>query len=672
MENAPIQDAAQINAEKSLRKPAKKWSFWPTNKDEQKALLGIIAWLIAGAAVLTYVITQKSGLGKSAIIAAVWLLSITLFAPKAVSQLFGPVFMYELSRLAKRKSTFVLRNMYVVIIVLIMGVLFASWLVQAGYWDGPGFISPKLLSSFGEQAFNWLAPIQFIAVVLLTPGFVAGVIADERERRTLDYLFTTDLKNREIVFGKLASRLILLTTYILAGLPILACIMLFGGIDPVYLFNIYAGTFITIIVLASFSIWISTHFKKPGNSIIAAYIFVLLYYIGGGLLFINIIGNHYSRLNFGSTFTTDENIFVTCIEWLGSMNPLVAVYQIASPRISAPLSTIAFRFVVLSAVLIAFFLFSTTWRLRSEAKKHTQKSVSSNTKKGTPKKSKPLASCDNNPVYWNEVYVLGSRTRRYLKWFAFYVSLVVIFVYPFYVDVGSVTTWARLTLCVLSCLMILCAAARGSAAICGEKDRDSWITLISTPLTTWQILFGKWAGAILSTKWLFGLYLIVMIMLMACKFIYPPLAIPQIFYLLVYVAFSAALGVYFSCSSRKTMTSTIKSVLATIFFMGGYWLLLLVFAAIPGIDKVVDDLEFYFVSLLAFTPMRMTWWFIMPEFTSRYIAPFSGSSNTPGYEITYFAFIPFLAMTMILLLVSYFRIQRESNRYTFKPKKPEV
>ena len=49
---------------------------------------------------------------------------------------------------------------------------------------------------------------------------VVVAVADEKDRRTLDYLLTTDLGDSEIVFGKLIARLATLSLILLTGLPI--------------------------------------------------------------------------------------------------------------------------------------------------------------------------------------------------------------------------------------------------------------------------------------------------------------------------------------------------------------------------------------------------------------------------------------------------------------------
>ena len=93
--------------------------------------------------------------------------------------------------------------------------------------------------------------VQFILVCVLTPAAVAGAIADEKERRTLEFLLATDLRDREILFGKLAARVGSLLLFLLAGLPVLGLMQFFGGIDPDLVLAGFAATFATVLTLAA-------------------------------------------------------------------------------------------------------------------------------------------------------------------------------------------------------------------------------------------------------------------------------------------------------------------------------------------------------------------------------------------------------------------------------------
>ena len=118
-------------------------------------------------------------------------------------------------------------------------------------YRGGGQIRPKDLSRLAETFFSVYMVVQFILVCILTPAAVAGAIADEKERRTLEFLLATDLRDREILFGKLASRVGSLLLFLLAGLPILGLMQFFGGIDPDLVLAGFAATFATVLTLAA-------------------------------------------------------------------------------------------------------------------------------------------------------------------------------------------------------------------------------------------------------------------------------------------------------------------------------------------------------------------------------------------------------------------------------------
>ena len=93
-------------------------------------------------------------------------------------------------------------------------------------------VNIQSIANFSAAFFSMFAVLQLLAVVLIGPAMAAGTIAMERERRTIEYLFTTTLSNTEIVLGKLGARVLQIFYLVLAGLPVLALAMLLGGISP--------------------------------------------------------------------------------------------------------------------------------------------------------------------------------------------------------------------------------------------------------------------------------------------------------------------------------------------------------------------------------------------------------------------------------------------------------
>src|SRR5262249_1371760 len=129
-------------------------------------------------------------------------------------RLLGPVFAVELMKTARRARYYVVRAAYALALVFILFINYA----ENFYAVGP--ISVRNLDRFGQHFFYGLAIVQLITAVVVVAAVTAGTIAEERERRTIEYLFATDLTSAELVFGKLVSRLLHMIALLTAGVPI--------------------------------------------------------------------------------------------------------------------------------------------------------------------------------------------------------------------------------------------------------------------------------------------------------------------------------------------------------------------------------------------------------------------------------------------------------------------
>ena len=73
---------------------------------------------------------------------------------------------------------------------------------------GADAAEPSRLDRFGETFLFAFLLIQQAAVLLLTPVYAGGAVAEEKEKGRLDFLLTTPLGRWELVAGKLAARLV--------------------------------------------------------------------------------------------------------------------------------------------------------------------------------------------------------------------------------------------------------------------------------------------------------------------------------------------------------------------------------------------------------------------------------------------------------------------------------
>lgn len=136
----------------------------------------------------------------------------------------GPVFTKELLEISRRPGYYAARMLLGTIVLVVLGVIYFQTPLEYGYGH-------RETARVGHNMFlGWLW-VQLCVLALLTPTFVCGLIAGEKDKATLEILFTTDLKNREIVAGKLASRWMLILLILVSSMPAVVILALFGGVD---------------------------------------------------------------------------------------------------------------------------------------------------------------------------------------------------------------------------------------------------------------------------------------------------------------------------------------------------------------------------------------------------------------------------------------------------------
>ena len=506
-----------------------------------------------------------------------------------VSRVFGPVFALDATRVGRRMSTFIARWVYLFILVSILTAFFYSWwrdLRAPG-----GVVHPGVLTRFAEEFFWVYIVTQFFAVTALTPAFTAAAITDEKERKTLDFLLITDLTGREIVFGKLAVRFGVLLTLVLAGLPILAFMQFFGGIEPRLLFLTVGMTLMTVISLSGISICASVLLSRTRDAVMFSYGLPAAY------VFLSLLGLNY-------LFLTEWS------EWAKSFamgNPLFVGARLDRAFSTTGTPQPAIQYLVFHGVVGALGFAIAALRLRSCAEG-----------RGTPgskprgafrrfiawalahrTEARPHPPVSDQPVLWREVYVdPGSTSGLVSRLFA--IVLLAAIVLPFlgivydalsydarararfygytysawYYFKERIQVWVCLVTAGLGIIMMLRATIRGASAVAGERDRDTWISLLSTPLSTRDILYGKWAGCVWGQRglmYLLGGVWAIGVLTVSVTFI------PLVFAagaLWVYLTTCAWLGIRCSVTARNTRAAISRAVPIAIFVGGGYWFFL--------------------------------------------------------------------------------------------------
>jgi ABC-type transport system involved in multi-copper enzyme maturation permease subunit len=498
-------------------------------------------------------------------------------------KLFGPVLMFEVVRAARQGRYFLIRGLYAGGLFLLLLWVYLLWTLD----HSAGRVPPEELGQLAEVFFYIYALTQFIAVVLLTPGYVAGCIADDKERRTIEFLLATDLANREIIFGKMVARVGNLMLFLITGLPVLSIIQFFGGIDPAILLLSFAATALTMLGLIGVSMMQSVQRRRVRDAIIVSYLLAFAYVGVCQLLWLlqTLAGEAGNTVYLSIMTFLDPAINV--FRW---GDPIRAFYEVAKT-----IGGTGARGPMLLSILGEFAAFHLTvfvlgvgyavWRVRALAL-HQAGGGEPKPKKKTRAFRRPPVSQDR-PMVWKEVHVEGKmklgpvgRTGLNLLVALGFVPLGIM-TYFFFLDNRNmswsnyqegINVWVRCMNVPLSCLMLIAIAVRAAISISGERDKDTFVSLMTTPLEASEIVGGKFWGALASARAL-TLWLMIVWAIGLMTFSVSIAGLPiQLFALIPPACVAAAWGLFCSTWCRTTLRALMTSLLGMVFILGGHWL----------------------------------------------------------------------------------------------------
>jgi ABC-type transport system involved in multi-copper enzyme maturation permease subunit len=194
---------------------------------------------------------------------------------RLLASIGGPIFAKELIESARRKRYFVNRVLYAAALLIVLALVWEN-----AYYLRQGPITTREMARFARDMFVAVSVVQYSAVWFFVPVFVCGLIAAEREAQSLDLLLTTHLLDREIVLGKLASRLAITAVILLSTLPVVALVGMFGGIDVRSVWQTLLSTLLAMLFAGAFSIYFSSVSRSPIGSLVRTYWWLAVWLIG--------------------------------------------------------------------------------------------------------------------------------------------------------------------------------------------------------------------------------------------------------------------------------------------------------------------------------------------------------------------------------------------------------
>src|SRR5262245_61040121 len=140
--------------------------------------------------------------------------------------MLGPIFVREWLTLPRRARHYVQRTLY---LGLLWVLALTAWQATVG-WNTPATLGDT--ARFGLLLFQVLSWVQVVLLMFFAALSAAGTISQEKDRRTFVLLLVTDLRDYEIVLGKLFGSLLQIMVFVAGTVPILLLIVLLGGVSP--------------------------------------------------------------------------------------------------------------------------------------------------------------------------------------------------------------------------------------------------------------------------------------------------------------------------------------------------------------------------------------------------------------------------------------------------------
>ncbi len=460
--------------------------------------------------------------------------------------LVGPLFRRETLTAPRQLSHFLTRAGYVGAFAV---------LIYTAAQTTFGFQSIRNISQiarFGSLIFQIVALVQLLLLVFFSVLFAAGNVANEKDRRTLLLLLTTDLRDRELVLGKLCASLLLPAVLWAISIPVFLMIYLLGGVSLGQIAAALAITAAAALLAGSWGTLVAFWREKTFQTLSISLLGVVVYLAvveGLGVLL---------------------NPVPAAAEAIRLLDPFRAMIGVLDPWNWQAQFRPAMQSVIELTLLAAGITLAAIFQLRiwNPSRSITENAVKDDEAAG---RVRPARVVWESPVIWREM-----RTRAYGRK-VLVIKLAYLLLAGFLIwsslqsppaaqsSLGIVPTAgaAFIGLCLLSLMLVNTQAV---TSLTSERDAATLELLLVTEITAKEFIYGKLGGVLYNSKeliaapWLFLLYLTVTGACTVENFVYISLG----FFTLV--VFAAMLGLHAGLNYGSSRTAIANS-LGTMFFL---------------------------------------------------------------------------------------------------------
>ncbi len=546
-----------------------------------------------------------------------------------VSWLFGPVFQADVRVTGRRRGTYATRAIYLLILLGMLTVVWFGMRADTVYSSGAERI--QRMQGLAPAMARFLLWTQFLLLMFMAPLLTAPVICQERTGRTLPALLTTPLTGAQIIFGKLAGRLMIAIILVLLSVPLLLGVRIYGGLDTAFVLKAVAITISATIFAASLGLLASIWSKRPTTAAVVALMLLAIHSLGIPLLLAFIAFSLWTQDDWVFAISPGITLGLLTAEADGTpasfASPNLWMYNVGLNLLCAAVvclvATAAFRRVMVAEA---------NGQTITVKKKRKKKSA-----RGAPlppeaaAAAAPLASVPpvgseaadtaapedddaelaertsrqigDNPVLWREIRQSalggGSAVRTIL---VLIVAVGGLLLANLYFGPGEEGLHYVVQICGM---LLLCAGAAvsGTGAITGEREAGSWTILLTTPLSGFEIIAGKFLGAC-RRCWIAPALLLLDLVIAVAADVFSAVAIVHFLIIAVSITvFLCGTGTLFSLLFRKVATAGVVNIgLAVCLWIG----LPMLAGFTEMITQYSGDLEWLWTAVMGINPVAMT------------------------------------------------------------------
>jgi ABC-type transport system involved in multi-copper enzyme maturation permease subunit len=397
--------------------------------------------------------------------------------------MLGPIFIREWLTLPRRSQHYFTRSLYLGALWIL---LLTAWQVLVG-WDYPATLGDH--ARYGLISFQVLTHIQLTLLLFFAALSAASTISLEKDRRTFLLLLLTDLRNDEIVLGKVLGALLQIVILLIGSIPLFALQMFLGGIDPLQVLATMIVLSTTALASGSLGGLVALWRDKTFQALAMTVLFLVIY-----LLLVQALSL--------AGFVIEAPLIR---EIQGMLNPFLALANVLDPASDIDALNASLRF---GAAMLGLSLLLNgigIWKLRvwnPSGEPIMQREVVGATPEDpdrihrAPGKVRPVWA---NPILWREVATRAYGRRPLLVKTAYFIVLGIITYYGYFVRPPG--DWAAAYVLVpMGILSLLLISAQAVTSITSERDLGALDLLLITDITPSEFILGKIFGILYNTK----------------------------------------------------------------------------------------------------------------------------------------------------------------------------